>query len=108
MPVKDAGDSVEHQHTGPFDLIERMREYSPIHRHKDRTFSAKDCPMAKDAVAAEGMDRMFDQLPLPFGDLVGVQLKLFGQLCQGLVLAQSGKGHARLECRRVGAAGAAR
>jgi len=37
------------------------------------------------------------QLPLPFGDLVGVQLKLLAQLRQDLVLPQCGQRYSRLE-----------
>jgi hypothetical protein len=46
------------------------------------------------------------QLPLPFGDLVGMQLELLAQLGQGAVFPQGRQGYLRFERRIVGAAGA--
>ena len=58
--------------------------------------------------AAESVRSMFEQLPLPVGDLVGMQAEMLGQFGQGSVFTQCGYRHLRLEYRRMGAAGAPR
>jgi hypothetical protein len=53
---------------------------------------------------AEGIGRVLQQLPLPFGDLIGVQLELLGQFGQGLVLTLSSQSYLGLEHGRMRAA----
>ena len=57
---------------------------------------------------SEDVGGVLQQLPLPIGDLLGMQLKLLAQFGYCLVFAQCSKGHAYLEGGRVGAPGAPR
>jgi hypothetical protein len=54
---------------------------------------------------AKGVGRVFEQLPPPLGDLVGMPLEMLGQLGQGLGFAQGRQSYLGLERRRMGAPG---
>jgi len=58
--------------------------------------------------ATKNVGGVLKQLPLPIGDLIGVQLKLFAQFSHRLILTQCGKGEPCLERGRVGATGTSR
>lgn len=60
------------------------------------------------SAAGEGIDRALQQLPLPFGDLVGLPLEMLGQLDQGLAFTQGCQRYLGLEGWRMRAAGAPR
>ena len=71
-------------------------------RASDRIFSRDSRPLCR----PEHIRSVCQQLPLPLRDLVGVNLKLCGQLGQRLVLAQRCQRYAGLKLRSVLAAGA--